>query len=314
MLSSDSNSFYLTLSSDSSSILYPQNRTGKFRTNLASTIYLDGCWEVALSEIHYTNNWVNLRERALIEFSFQHYHADEKEDDPLTTPPPDPNRSCSSTPNKQRTKSIDSTPPLLTFQLAFEKGSYRSAQAICNLMTKMISNKMIQLDSSLKQYLLENKYPVEVRIDPNTELLYVSCLPSLDVSIYTVESKELLKCFGVKEEPTGFYEVPLIGTNAVNLLGTNLAFYVVSNVVKYQYVSDTQLQLLRLVPIKAREKVSDRVHQLFDKPHYVPVSVTALSSIEIGLCFDDACKSEVIFPSASHSKIIVCLHFRRCGI
>lgn len=53
--------FYLTLPSNSSMKLYPNNTLADFTINLSPPLDLSGDWEVALSEIQYPHTWNNVR-------------------------------------------------------------------------------------------------------------------------------------------------------------------------------------------------------------------------------------------------------------
>src|SRR5215467_9367821 len=55
--------FYLTLPSNSSLSYFPSNTLTNFRTKLHSPIHLQGKYEVALVEISYPLNFVNLRKQ-----------------------------------------------------------------------------------------------------------------------------------------------------------------------------------------------------------------------------------------------------------
>jgi hypothetical protein len=52
--------FYLTLPSNASMEIYPNNTVAKYTTKLPTSIELDGEWEVALTEIMYNNKWANI--------------------------------------------------------------------------------------------------------------------------------------------------------------------------------------------------------------------------------------------------------------
>lgn len=52
--------FFVTLVSNSSSSMFPQNITSSFTVNLPQKISLNGSWRVALSEIHYNYNFFNV--------------------------------------------------------------------------------------------------------------------------------------------------------------------------------------------------------------------------------------------------------------
>ena len=54
------NDFYLTLPSNSSMDVYPDNTLNHYQTKLPHRIELEGRWEVALVEIQYPHNWYNV--------------------------------------------------------------------------------------------------------------------------------------------------------------------------------------------------------------------------------------------------------------
>lgn len=54
--------FYVTLPSNSSSNVYPNNRSSDYRTKLTRTLDLRGDWEVALVEIQYPRTWWSFSE------------------------------------------------------------------------------------------------------------------------------------------------------------------------------------------------------------------------------------------------------------
>ncbi|GFV05324.1 uncharacterized protein F54H12.2 [Trichonephila clavipes] len=55
-------SFYVTLPSDSSMHLFPENKISHFKTQLSSPVCLNDEWEVGLSEIIYPHSWLNVNE------------------------------------------------------------------------------------------------------------------------------------------------------------------------------------------------------------------------------------------------------------
>lgn len=58
----DSNGFFVTLLSNSSLSMYPENTTTSFTVNLPQKIRLVGNWKVAVAEIHYNYNFFNVSE------------------------------------------------------------------------------------------------------------------------------------------------------------------------------------------------------------------------------------------------------------
>ena len=53
----------MTLPSNSSQQLYPDNTLTHYRVELAKAVELEGAWEVGLSEIQYPHTWYNVGER-----------------------------------------------------------------------------------------------------------------------------------------------------------------------------------------------------------------------------------------------------------
>ena len=57
---SSSTQFYVTLPSNASLSLYPDNTLSSYTTRLVDQINLTGNWEVAITEIHYPFSWYNV--------------------------------------------------------------------------------------------------------------------------------------------------------------------------------------------------------------------------------------------------------------
>ena len=52
--------FYVTLPSDASMDVFPNNAVTSYNTRLARALNLEGEWEVALTEITYSTTWTNV--------------------------------------------------------------------------------------------------------------------------------------------------------------------------------------------------------------------------------------------------------------
>lgn len=68
--------FYITLLSNSSFHLFPENRTSKFKVHLNKEVILDGDWSVALAEIIYPNTIINVSEgnqKISVKYSREYY-------------------------------------------------------------------------------------------------------------------------------------------------------------------------------------------------------------------------------------------------
>ncbi len=64
--------FYLTLPSNASLDIFPDNKTTSYRVKLPQNIDLEGSWEVGLYSISYPNTWYTLQDN----FDTHFYHAD----------------------------------------------------------------------------------------------------------------------------------------------------------------------------------------------------------------------------------------------
>lgn len=58
----NNNGFYMTLLSNSSMNYYPENKTTSFTVQLPRYMYMDGNWEVALTEIQYPYTFLNVED------------------------------------------------------------------------------------------------------------------------------------------------------------------------------------------------------------------------------------------------------------
>jgi len=315
------NSFYLTLSSDAPNIMYQSNTTSKFKTELSSPVYLDGNWQIALSEIQYTNNWHLFT--AVYSFDVViHKIIDEDESNsvfasassasPLekSTPIEEVDTESSSEGMSPDGNSITISPATrfsLTFHL--ELRAWRSVLCLCKWLSKELSRQISEIDPTILN--TENDpLPIEFSFDSNTDIVSIFTIKSLKVSLTCSHGDQFFRILGFPPSQNGLYHLPMIGVKAANLYQNHLAIFVLCDIVSYQNVGTTQLRLLRSLPIKGRERKYDRVHQYFPKPYYMPVSVNFFKSIEIELQHDN--NSPITFPD--ESKIILTVHLRRTGI
>ena len=85
------------------------------------------------------------------------------------------------------------------------------------------------------------------------------------------------------------------------------SFFIYTNVVDPQIVGDVYAPLLRTVAIRGER--GQIVTETFDQPHYVPVSTSELSTIEVQIKDDSG--EDILFKSG---KVICKLHFRQRSI
>jgi hypothetical protein len=71
-MAEQSEEFYVTLPSDASAVLYPENKPNNYVTKLRKTIELAGAdWEVALVDISYPRRWRNVLRTSKISFLYR---------------------------------------------------------------------------------------------------------------------------------------------------------------------------------------------------------------------------------------------------
>ena len=82
------------------------------------------------------------------------------------------------------------------------------------------------------------------------------------------------------------------------------SLYVYCDLVKAQLIGDTQVPLLRIVPIEGHH--GDLITRTYQSPQYLPVSRKVFESVEIDIK-DDTGKN---IPFHESGKSVITLHFR----
>ena len=94
------------------------------------------------------------------------------------------------------------------------------------------------------------------------------------------------------------------GTGPVDIHNDSSTIYVYSDVIESRPVGDIMAPLLRIVPTV--NKNVDVIHQIYEKPHYIPIAKRRFNTMEILLATD---RGKTL--SLEKGKTIVTLHFRR---
>ena len=77
------------------------------------------------------------------------------------------------------------------------------------------------------------------------------------------------------------------------------------NIIDHQLVGNGIRPLLRIISIKGK-KAGDVISQVFERPHYIPVSGGAVRDVEISICDNS---TEIL--STPYGPVTVVLHLRR---
>lgn len=176
------------------------------------------------------------------------------------------------------------------FQLLYmEPGLYESASIFIDSL-----NGLISADSSI--------YKNQVRFFYNKVTRRVSMKIYVD-SIAVRLSDKLQRVLCLERDAykgaNGFQ-----GTGPVDVHSDSSAIYVYCDIIESRPVGDIMAPLLRILPIV--NKNDDVIHQIYEKPHYIPIAKRRFNTMEILLATD---RGDTL--SLEKGKTIVTLHFRR---
>ena len=311
-----SSQFTISLPSDASRDVYPDNKISNYKTQLSQSIPLDqGEWEVGLVDIHYPTNWINV--------------------------------------NKDEMVGQLMTVPGSWVKFSVPEGHYSDAQTFLKVLDGILkskSNNYIYLKKNVnaeidKEY--EDPVTVEIASDPNTNRRSVvkfskplaAVLGLFDKIMFVDQSLHLpltgkkpsdrglvkrrgrsgrlLRVHGIitrylKESWTGhkarktIYSLP----RAVDLRRGFKMFYIYSDIIEYRHVGDTMANLLSVFTPESKKKNRDNemVHKEFFYPDYISIrkGMSYLNTIQI-MVTDEMGRA----VSFTHGKVLVQLHFRK---
>lgn len=116
-------------------------------------------------------------------------------------------------------------------------------------------------------------------------------------------SENLSNILGLKHEYHAFGETK--GVRQCDIAEGLSSLYVYSNIVEPQIVGDVQAELLRIVPIRDKNRAYNHVES-FQHVQYLPVSDDGTETIKVLIRRDDG--REIYFHTG---KVVVTLHFKR---
>lgn len=264
-------SFYVTLPSNASMNIFPDNNPSKFFIKLPQTIELSSQYEVGLAEIQFPNSYFNVLE----DTTWLHYLP--------TFEAPD------KTPPVGDTVAVETWPSVGTNSIInMPAGLYESAETFVDALNQLITNTFgtsppvkIHYNRASKKAVIK-LYKKGAQVYLSDGLKEILALPS---SLLNDENRELR------------------GQDMVDLDRDMKNVYVYCDLVSPRPVGDVSVPLLRCVPLLDRTISS--VFRIYDKPHYINLSRFAFDTIEILLTTD---QGKTIPFTAGTS--VVTLHFR----
>jgi len=297
-------SFYITIMSDESIARYHTNTTTNFKVDLAQPIVLEGLWQVALTEIHISNNWYDITEDCSIDVSFESTLERSASFQSLTSSPRKEEEEAAA--DGDETSDTEELPELKFFSVNIKKNSFPSLNYLCLHLSNEISN---QIPNDLLDMIPDcRKSPfIDFQIDPLVGIVRIFSTKDANVSVSFHKFANIFSILSLDLSNYCNYDLPIVGERRASLCAGNSAIFVLCNLINFQYVGNSQMKLLRLVPIKSSDKREDRHSYYFQKPYYLSCVANYFQTIEFELRKDNNCP--LIFPP--DTKIILVLHFQR---
>ena len=289
-----SNDFQITLPSNSSNEIFPDNKPNSFKTNLAFPLELDGDWEVAIIDIQYPHNWNNVLEGELITFIEGCY---------------DESGRVTSGPlfdlvqqNIRKTKDFKSA---RVWHVSIQPGYYQSVKDIGE---RIVQKSKVEYSRS-RVSVDPPEEPIGCQLDYHFDPVHQQSTFECPRTIMCFEKTDtLLQKMGFKPvgETDRYFFFPLtVRSTMPTYMESFTSLYVYSDIILPQLVGDAYVKLMGVVPIIGN--FGQTSHWGFNPPYYLPISRGYISSIEIELRTDTG----DLLPVRS-GKVVCRLHFRKC--
>ena len=327
-------SFHMTLPSDGSLDVYPQNTLSDYRTHLPQMMNLeDDDWEVGLSEIVYPTSIMNVQEKCNTFWVLvPAYYTDRQYNVPVDSPTDrykiepafNSTRPMSAIRYAKRPKDALGSltdPQCQIYRVEIHPGFYRTAQALVE-----------ELNHALHEGFGAIFRGRDVPVSKKEEVNQISFVYSptynkvqLEFTGPTIGDKHLygIRLCGQLSHVLGFHrEVPQsynevwfqetkMGKVAADVYMGMSALYVSSDVVEPQIVGSQNLQLLRIVPFQEQQHRKSNTHARLEpnRVDYLPIAKKHFDTLSMHIRNDMGEKVPFLL-----GKVIVKLHFRRKSI
>ena len=307
-------SIYITVISDASVDRYPANTTSHFKVDLAQPIELEGTWQVALTEIHISNNSYDITEDCSIDVSFENSLERSASFKSLTSSPNTEirvdNWLSSGSKEEEEEEEEEELPEQNFFSVNVRKNSFPSLTHLCLYLTNEISN---QIPNDLLAVMPQcsaidiGKPFIDFQIDPLLGTVSIFSIKGVNASVSFRKFDDIFSILSLDLSNYNTYDLPIVGERRASLFAGNIGLFVLCNLINFQNVGNSQIRLLRIVPIKSSDRREDRHSHYFQKSYYLSCITNSFQTIEFELRKDN--NRPIIFPP--DSKIILVLHFKR---
>ena len=287
---------YITLPSNASHDIFPENTPGSYKINLPYPVELNGKWEVGLSEIQYTKSWYNITKG----YKFSIMKKQKASNPPPSRQPAEENLNLFEI---RHSSDDDDDNPLFvpdivgesqtieqeSFELELQAGYYKSIQDICRILNENIKNEAQTKDVYFELNTNNQKVTLHIKND----------------QLAVIMSKELLDLLGFRitdDSPTETFNKSKKSFYVADLKQGMNGLYVYCDIVEPHIVGNTRVPLLRILPVEPGEIIT----KTYTNIQYYPVLNKRFNSVEIQI--KDDTNNVIVFQ---RGKTIVTLHFKK---
>lgn len=276
--------FYITLMSDSSLNLYPNNSVSEFKCKLAKSFRIKKEeWRVALTEITYPGSiLIVVKEEENFTFTLP-------DTIPVTRPGPYHGTLL--------IRSYD-TP------LEFIRSINASIKEVLNKVVNMFAGPgalLFSVDILIKIILKLGAYNsiCELHTIPNDVDIGITFHPNICKKLGFLNASNDTVIHPISFQLSPFKE-------PVNLLINDSALYVYIDIIEPVMISDSEEQLLRVLPFKSKSNINHYSTQEFQHDQYIKLNTNNLDEISIHI--KNVSNNNIHFQDG---KSIITLHFMR---
>jgi len=301
------NELQLTLPSNASITFSPDNKPANYTTTLPSPISLEGEWEVALIDIQYPHNWMNITKDIYLIILIETSNKDRGFRTTLSTVlfnyKSKYEEECIEL-RKQLwgNKKVDDNDVVLLYA-RLPKGYYANIGDLIATLNEEIQDSITGVaafSSNREQTKEVNLVYRYNQIERRVQLFQTGMVGPPEIVCLDKQVKSILEQANPK-----LPDKAQILSRGKLLLNTIPSIYIYSDIIKYQFVGDAKVPLLGVLPVQGVD--GEQQYWSFNPPYYIPVAISTLSSVNIHLADD---KGDEI-PFFGDGKVVARLHFRR---
>ena len=325
-MSAEQSAFQISLPSNASMKLYPENRANSYKTKLYKALDLSPSedYEVALVDILYPQNWPNMFETTELTVIIERAEYANVVAGNQIEIEVGAEGEWSRDGNASATDAAVEGNPL---SFSVHRGYYST-------MTELGAHLLSQYRRAMEKFKTPDVGKLQFSFDGLSRRAELTCIPPVGVPAgyrisFQTETPYLMETiFGFKADdaptredgdtrppPSNFkYTLPLVSARPCNFEILS-SMFVYCNLVKYQMVGDTEAPLLGIVPLSNDPAhASSQQYYAFNPPYYIPLIRGHFDTIEIQLNTDFGAPFPFSDDDAANgaiSKVLVRLAFRK---